>query len=258
MIKRIAATALVFSVLVAIISIVLLLNFTAPNPTGRRYSSSSPVTTGGNSRQIGLSGEDVLSQDLGVPVNDRNDQRACICNAPNSVSISECRTCIAIVQLSSTYRRPDFVTDRFIAESKNAEELPYDGTRREADQIAEYAIAARALNRPLWVYVRVNTTVDRNFIELADSTGGGVIQYFTVPGYVDPIDASALRALAAAAGVFFVSLLLWSWARRSRPDSAADSPGNPSPRPIDGPEDFLNRAKKRARRDIDIEDSRPQ
>ncbi|HEX2621081.1 MAG TPA: hypothetical protein VHL11_13060 [Phototrophicaceae bacterium] len=28
-----------------IVSVILLLNFTAPNPTGRRYSSAVPVTT---------------------------------------------------------------------------------------------------------------------------------------------------------------------------------------------------------------------
>jgi hypothetical protein len=51
--------------------VVLLLNFTAPNPTGRRYSSESPLMTGqGSAQQIGLSAERVLARDLGIARNE--------------------------------------------------------------------------------------------------------------------------------------------------------------------------------------------
>ncbi len=48
---------------------VLLLNFTASNPTHRRYSSQTPLTTGqGTGAKIGQDAERILSKDLGIPV----------------------------------------------------------------------------------------------------------------------------------------------------------------------------------------------
>jgi hypothetical protein len=51
---------------------VLLLNFTASNPTHRRYPSQTPLTTGqGTGVVIGLDAERILAKDLGLPPNDR-------------------------------------------------------------------------------------------------------------------------------------------------------------------------------------------
>lgn len=72
------ALQLVFNVAlgVFIVSVVLLLNITAPNPTHRRYSSQMPLTTGqGNGKSIGDSAEVILAADLNLPNNNAPDQR---------------------------------------------------------------------------------------------------------------------------------------------------------------------------------------
>jgi hypothetical protein len=37
----------------------------------------------------------------------------------------------------------------------------------------------------LWVYTRVNTNIDPELTSTAESTGSGVVLYFTVPDYID-------------------------------------------------------------------------
>ncbi|HEX2621080.1 MAG TPA: hypothetical protein VHL11_13055 [Phototrophicaceae bacterium] len=164
-------------------------------------------------------------------------------------------------QLSTIgYRRPDFVSPNFIAESKNAQNLYYES--RDFDQIQDFALAARALNRPLWVFTRVNTLLDPEFYEVVESTGGGVIPYFTVSGYIDPVDHTATNSLLISSGVFAVTLLLELNARRPRSVSVPTVPRTPvSPldkahHKMDAAEDFKNRAKDRNRLKIDVEDSR--
>ena len=97
--------------------------------------------------------------------------------------------------LQSNFRIPDFIAPDFIAESKNTQNLLYSG--REYDQISDYALAAKLLNRPLWVYTRVDTIVEPKFYEIVHATGGNVVPYFTVPGYVDPVDDAARKVRPA-------------------------------------------------------------
>lgn len=252
------------SLLVLVVSTVLLLNFTAPNPTGRRYSSKTPVTTGqGNANAIGLSGERILAEDLNLPRNDRKDQLQCICNSPSArLGVNECRVCLAYIQSIATYRRPDFVSPNFLAESKNSQDLLYTG--REVDQITDYVFAARAMNIPLWVYVRVNSQVDPEFVDVVASTGGGVVPYFTVPGYVDVVDQTA-RLTAFVALLLLLLSLLWGFAGRRSKCTVSIPEGQPkpnqpqAPRPRGGTgdaEDFMQRARQRAQRTIDKEDAR--
>ncbi len=208
-VKRIRRIIFVLALLTAIVSIILLLNFAAPNPTGRRYSSRVPLSTGqGSSGQIGLDGERVLADDLHLPRNDAPDQLQCICNSPTVADLKTCRVCIVSAQLTAPYRRPDFVAPNFIAEAKNAQNLYIDS--RDLVQITDYAIAARALNRPLWVFTRVNTNIDPEFLRIVDTTGGGVVQYFTVAGYVDPVDQAARTGLEASS---LVTVLIVLWGR---------------------------------------------
>ncbi len=252
--KNFWSVLFVLSVVVVVVSVTLLLNFTAPNPTGRRYSSESPTTTGqGTTEEIGLSGERILSRDLGLPRNDSPDFRQCICSQlpPHygSPPLSECRVCIAQVQLTASFRRPDFIGFDYIAESKNSNNLLYTG--REVDQIGDYALAARAMNKPLWIFIRVNTNIDTEFIRLAESTGGGVVPYFTVPGYVDPIDQAATAGLfvgSAGAGLSLIGLTRpWRRFMRRKP--------TPKWKPKDYPE-IIEDAKRKAQETIDKEDSR--
>jgi hypothetical protein len=256
------------SVIATCLSIVLLLNITAPNPTHRRYSSESPVMKNASSNDIGLAGERVLSLDLGAARNDLPTERQCFCNAPYHANpgVNECRSCIAQVQLTSQFRRPDFVTPDFIAESKNAQGLLYE--RRDFDQIGDYVLAARLMSRPLWVYVRVDTKVDAEYIEMVRSTGGDVVFYFTTPDYQDPTDAFARQLLAFSISVFAVGLLLelglsrWSHLR-AQPVPVRVTPKRGAPmetssmrnarRMTEATEDYMSRTTTRAWSDIDRE-----
>ena len=71
---------------VIITGIVLLLNFTAPNPTGRRYSSEV-VNLNLDNGAKGVEGERILAQDLNAPNN--NIEKHCICGDP-SASAAQC------------------------------------------------------------------------------------------------------------------------------------------------------------------------
>jgi len=228
---------------------VVLLNVFAPNPTGRRYSSRTPLTTGqANSRQIGLDAEQVLADDLHLPRNDAPDQLQCICNDPANHSPNNCRLCIASVSMSGPYRRPDFVGTNFIAEAKNTQNLLYDS--RDLPQIKDYAVAAKAMGRPLWVFIRVNTVLDPEFLTVVRETGGDVVPYFTVPNYIDPVDMTAktgMRISLLAMGI--VGLwefgFLWRVARRSSPPKRPDDPVRQTADAVDRTEKFVKDAKDR-------------
>jgi hypothetical protein len=259
------------------IGTILLLNFTAFNPTHRRYSSASPVINANSPQEIGISGERILAADLGLPRNDDPDQRQCICNSPSYVpGVAECRVCSAYSQSVANYRRPDFFSPQFIAESKNRQGLLYTHDDL-VNQIGDYAIAARALNIPLWVYVRVDTQVDPEFKRIVRETGGNIIYYFTVPGYVDPIDRLGRYLLIAgltsvAVGIVFqLSASRRSSPKPPRPTSSRStpnpSPTNPTPpddalrramRSVNATEDFTNQSVENLRRTIDKESARDE
>jgi|GEM_PF-546954 len=215
MMRPIRFGLLILSLCAFIGCFVLLLNITAPNPTHRRYSSWMPLTTGRKmSNQIGLEGEQVLSDDLGIPRNDLMDERQCFCRDANVTPLN-CKRCAAHYAGLVISRRPDFVTDRLIVESKNVKLLDQD-RRDPLGQISDYTAVALALGRPLWLYVRVNTDVDEKFYQLAESTGGGVVPYFTVPGYVDPVDANARGGLLASGALSSFVIIGEVFSRRPR------------------------------------------
>jgi len=237
---------------------ILLLNFTAPNPTGRRYSSLMPLTTGqASGQQIGLDAELVLANDLGLPRNDEPDQRQCVCgNVCSGSCASDCLSCIASVETVSNYRRPDFIGADFIAESKNSRNLLYES--RDFDQISAFAEAAQILDRRLWIYIRVNTNIDPAFEQVVNATGGGVVRYFSLPDYVDPVDAVARNGIVVsgvALGLLSVwQLLVWRpirFVRTARPQPQQANPTNVSERKLDDAEELVRKRKDRLLSDID-------
>ncbi len=247
------------SVLVLLICVLLLLNFTAPNPTGRRYSSEMPRTTGqAGAQAIGDDGERILSQDLGLPNNNAADQRQCLCQGATILNPTDCNLCIPVSSLTSRFRIPDFIGAGFIAESKNAQNLMYTG--REVDQINDYVLAANELKRPLWLFTRVNTLVAPQFERLVESTGGDVVPYFSVPGYSDPVDDMARKGIAVSVMVIgSLSLLEWSIRRRvTKPDSsskpAPNDPLNKARKKVETAENFARRTKERTQSTIDEQD----
>jgi hypothetical protein len=250
------------ALLISLACIVLLLNFTAPNPTGRRYSSA-PVQTRGTAQAIGASGEQILSRDLHTPDNDDSDQLQCICNNPNTKPpASQCRVCLVSDPSIANYRRPDFISDKFIAESKNRQNLLYSYAD-QVDQITDYVTAAKLLKRPLWLYTRVDTLLSPQFDALVSSTGGGVIPYFTTPGYVDPVDQLARIGLIVALVVLAVTGLLelvqHALAVRLPPrpprSHREPDPLTRSADKTDHAEDFVKKAREHHQRKIDSEES---
>src|SRR5258708_34300875 len=101
--KRLRRTIAVLAFASFAICVLLLLNVTAPNPTGRRYSSEMPLVTGqGTSNDIGTDGERIMAKDLRLPSNNDPDQLQCICPNPSSKAPSGCRVCIASLNFTSS------------------------------------------------------------------------------------------------------------------------------------------------------------
>jgi hypothetical protein len=262
-VKRAVRVVFNIALITFIASILLLLNITAPNPTHRRYSSQMPLTTGqGNGKAIGDSAEIILSADLRLPNNNAADQRQCLCKNISSTNGKACNLCLQVNDLQLDFRVPDFIAPDFMAESKNTQNLLYTG--REYDQISDYALAAKLLNRPLWVYIRVDTTVAPDFYDIVHSTGGNVVPYFTVPGYVDPVDDAARKAGAVSGGVLVCFLLVNRRSRKQKNNfpapkgmitALANNPDDGAARKMAHVEDFAASAKDRLQAKVDEEDA---
>jgi hypothetical protein len=227
-----------------IFSSVLLLNFTAPNPTGRRYSSEIPPENirgrdGGNA-------EIILSIDLGVHQNTITPPRQCICNSSfsNSLPRSNCDVCTLNSEVER-YHIPDFVTDAFIIEAKNYSPNSGDVYSQNGNQLDAYLIMAHQLNRPFWLFVAVDSVVRDELRLLAEATGGGVVYYFTVAGYVDPIDTAAKGGITVSSTIFALSAIWEVWSLR-RLRIRLSPPKQPTPRsaskPTPTPRDPLHKA----------------
>lgn len=255
---------LMFSaVIVLAVSIVLLLNFTAPNPTGRRYSSEMPSRLLNNFDR-GFDAERILSHDLDVPNNNSSLPNAgqCVCNqsyAPDkSPGVNYCNVCLVYSPLVARFNIPDFVTDKFIAEAKDT--LLIDA--RSQEQIRNFALMATELKRPLWLFVSYRTEIHPHIAQLVNATGGEVVPYFTFPGFTDPIDEAAKNALLG--GMAFLAFgLAWEYAvymgrKPSEPKlSPAPEPKRQPPKsPINDAEDLAARSKEKLRIKIDTEDAR--
>lgn len=265
---RISAGIMVLAFVGILVSIVLLLNFTAPNPTGRRYSSevvSKPVVLSIQAKQIvGRKAEEVLAKDLKIANNNSNNIQ-CICAlqfADTSTRPQGCTSCIHYMEVmseSGLFRKPDFVTAKYFIESKNVNEILYDGLWRDTEQLKDYIVAAKATHRQFWLFVRADSTIETELSELVETTGGGVVKYFrTSDSWVDPVDSAARVALLVSAVVLALGLLLWFMPplRFSRRTASPKPDPKPS-HPVEDAGDFLNRARDSARKTIDKEDSRP-
>ncbi|MCA9914016.1 MAG: hypothetical protein KC496_11730 [Anaerolineae bacterium] len=253
---RIRQIILIAALFLAAFAVVLLLNFTAPNPTGRRYSTEA-VDLSLDFRQKGQQGEQVLAHDLGVPLtnNAGNRTATCVCNAGYEPGTPpQCSVCTAYSSNVANYRIPDVTADTYFAESKNVIDLVPINTR-DYEQLLEISAVAQEIGYPLWIYVRVNTVVDPAITELAQKSGGDVIYYFAVPGYVDPVDQLAGAMLVICGVVIGVAgmgeLLAY---RRRIPARPTDSPSQPDVvmkqtiQVIVDTEDYINRLDRLTRK----------
>ncbi len=253
--KVVRRSLMVIALVGLFVSAVLLLNFTAPNPTGRRYSSETPQQSG-TSEAIGIAGERVLAKDLGLVRNDVQTERKCFCDVAYRTMrppVSECRVCIAYGQLTTSHRRPDFIADNYVVESKNAQDLYY--ASRDIDQLGDIAVAARAAGYPLWLYIRIDTNLAPEFYDIVAITGGGIVPYYTIPGYIDPVDQAATIALIVSV-LLLVLMVLWEFSARGG-GGGKPAPAKPTPKgPLAEAADFADKSKDSAQERIDREDSR--
>jgi hypothetical protein len=97
--------------------------------------------------------------------------------------------------------------------------------------------------------------VDPAFAALFDGMKGGIVPYFTVAAYLDPVDQIARIALVFALVLLLASLLLGRHKRSIEirpPDKPAASKSPPDPlRKAEEASDFARRLKDRARQQID-------
>lgn len=263
-----------------LVCVILLLNFTASNPTGRRYSSD--ILRSLNPQTRGLEGERILANDLDLPRNDQAGQGQCICRSASDTTAPKCKSCLIVLPSVSTYRIPDFVGKDFIADAKTGPAPKPDA------QIRDFVMAAEQLDMPLWIYVEADALIGSSYRDMVESTGGGIVYYFAKPGYKDVTDRNAEAGLAGGAMVLSGGLFWEIRSRRKpRPDpvppeplpmppvSAAsairsgtdpDQDGSPVQvvrsrsrpqqpgRAIDDAESFLHDTRERARRKLDDED----
>lgn len=250
------------SFLAALLCIVLLMNFTAPNPTGRRYSSEVPQYI--NDVCQGVDAERILSTDLQMVQNDStNVETLCICS-PNSTGAStRCNTCILTSsEVGNQAHIPDFINDQVLIDSKCAENL------QNNSQYRSFLDAAQQTNRELWYFVRIKDQTHVSSQMLADiqATGGDIVPYFTVAGYVDPVDRMATNGLIVA---LVVLMLLTSWEMRiwrfisfgvlpSTPVSLSQSPDDvltKAENKTAEAEAFKKQIEKRVQINVDIDDA---
>ena len=246
---------LILAAFVFVFCIILLLNVTAPNPTGRRYSSEVPLTTGqASGGDIGADAERVLAKDLGLPNNNDYGQRQCLCNSTQFATSlpGQCNVCWASSPRIGNFRIPDFVGPDFVGESKNVLVLSEknDNVHR---QLQDMAMVAEDAGLAFWLFVRVDTQVEPAYQALFDHVDGGIVYYFAVPDYIDPVDQAARLGLVVAL-INIVAVLGWHWA--SRPLTSA--PTKPPAKTVanllhqaDDAREFARRMQDRARGHID-------
>jgi hypothetical protein len=257
---------LIPAIMMLVICGVLLMNVTAPDPTGRRYSSADPVQVADdlNLPQPGRAAEEVLSWDLGIPRNDSNDgERACICNEAGEAITppGRCNLCV-VHHPDVSMAIPDFITDSYIADSKD-----YRSAILSTDeQIRSFLTASDVLNIPLYIYMPHpedgNLRVSDSTRELIEATGGAVIPYFSYAGYIDPVDRLATIGLVLA--VLLILGIVMLQLRNNRTDThntGDDEPGkndsvDNAVDMTDATEEFMKRVERLSRQELDKKETR--
>lgn len=261
MLKRIRRIFMLCALMSLLIGLALLANFTAPNPTGRRYSSEMPSRELGDF-QRGFDAERILGKDLGIETNNSSDAGQCICNqrfAPDkSPHANNCNVCVVYSPLVQNFNIPDFVTDRYIIESKDV--LTLDS--RSQEQIRSFAYMADELDRPLWLFVSKRTETPAYIAQLVEDTGGQIVPYFSFPGFVDEVDEEARKVIFGSLTVLGLGLAWEYMARKAARRVISPAPTSPRPTakspkdPLKDAESFVTRSMEKHRIQIDIEDSR--
>jgi len=191
---------------IAVCGGLLVTNFDPTNPTHRRYSSELVLSTGeAPSDRIGADGERVLGKDLRIIHNEAMIPVSVFCNPryENTDPPTKNTECVYFSDTIENYRIPDFLTDGYIAESKNSAKLAIS-YERDYKQIQAFATASAELNRPFYIYVRHNTIVDPEFDALFENIDGGIVYYFATDDYVNPTDLHLLLGIIGGLSIIVI------------------------------------------------------
>ncbi len=242
---------------IAICTGLLITNYDPNNPTNRRYSSEPVITQSDDLNIIGESGENVLSKDLGMLRNEKSKPRQAFCN-PEPQNIPSDIECIFTSNEIENFRIPDFISESYIAESKNARELSVN-QERNYKQIRAFALASKETERPLYIYVRHNTEVGQAYYDLYQEfeIDGRIIHYFqTEQAFVDPVDFNLLMGIVGGLSI----IVIWTGISgivtfKPKPQSSVVVPEHKSSRrarnAVDDYDNFMRSAGDNARRTLD-------
>jgi hypothetical protein len=244
----------VSSFVVIIVSLIQLMNFTAPNPTGRRFSSQIPNAECGESGCSSANGryaEVILSLDLKIPRNDSLEgNRACFCTSRRS---SRCNTCLA--RNTGATSIPDFVTGAYIAEAKFTRALSL------TQQLSSMIQGSRTLNMPFYLFVRVDTLVTPTLTTAVNETGGAVVYYFSHVGWKgDTTEQMAQVALVIALVLAHIAVVGLYFLTRPVivtpivPPVTPQSKLTKAERKVNNAEEYYQQRKQKALDDIDKHD----
>ncbi len=262
--KKLRSLIFLIATLVIIVCVGLLVtNFDPNNPTQRRYSSERVLSTGeAPSDEIGRSGEDVLEKDLKFTRNDADIPVMVVCNSRYEGTVPPAKNtqCFYFSDAIDNYRVPDFVSDNLIAESKNVRDLLIT-QERNYQQIQAFALTAKDLNRPLYIYVRHDTRVDPEYHALFHDIDGGIVYYFRTNNHIlDQTDVILLLVIISSLFVmvgwmFITKLMLFIMQRRPKPKSPVAISEHKTSRKarqsVNDYNQFMLDAKDNARRTLD-------
>jgi hypothetical protein len=216
----------------------LLLTTTAPNPTGRWFSSAFVDTTQTN-YIFGAQAELILANDLKLPQNDSEEgERRCFCSQSQETPPGRCNVCEANSAAISTWVIPDFITNRIIVDSKAVGQF-----RSSTEQIRSFITIAEQSERELWIFVRKDTTFSDLTLQQIRSTGGDIVPYFVVAGYgyLALIDQAANNIITVAL-ILAVGLLVWEYFASQRRDDV--SPSDTLPDEVEHAEDSVEETER--------------
>jgi hypothetical protein len=218
--RRILIVTVIIIILASTVS--LILDTTAPNPTGRWFSSDI-VDTSLDGQVFGKQAEILLGHDLNLPQNDSLEgERRCFCNVNHQAPPGRCNVCEAKSANISTWSIPDFISDGIIVDSKAVAYFAVDEQIRNFIEVTEIA------DRELWIYVRKDTIFSDTTRETIQATGGDIIPYFVVAAYSFwLIIEQAANNLLLFAIIIAVGLLIWEYIAQQRHDDSAPSKSLP-------------------------------
>lgn len=203
--RRILITLLVLLTIVTAFS--FLLSETAPNPTGRWFSSGFVDTTQTN-YVFGGQAEVILASDLHLPQNDSSEgERRCFCSRNHETPPGRCNVCETNSASISNWSIPDFVTNRIIIDSKAVAQFSSND-----EQIRNFIAVAEQTDRELWIFVRKDSTFSEITRQSIQATGGDIVPYFIVGdyAYLAIIDQAANNFIIVAL-ILAVGLLIWEY-----------------------------------------------